>query len=367
MQGVIIVAELGPNSAPLSELIWALFRQQDRCVEEVFLLVNPRTLGWFQREFLGRHGALEQLHAVLGEAIVDRECIHTMTVGEPEAPLKDDEQQTDMWNAARWMLYRHAIKAAGERPVVFGLIGGSHRTRAATTAVMFQLLARPRDLCLDVRVDREEVKGGTGFYFPEQPRPLWGRAAGIRPSDVTVSLVHLDLPRLRGLLPPESRGGWLETLAATQSALREAERPRLHIDLIAEEAWVNDARLPLSLSQLIWLAVLARARKQGEGWVDVSDHEPLRGVLQQIQPGVTWEKQSHNQALVALREPDGDPDEAALRTLRSQTKRRLVQLCQKIPHGALLVPEIRTVSCNGKQTQQRLPLEGERISVRSRS
>ena len=32
LQDVIIVAEPGPNPAPLSELIWALFRERDCCV-----------------------------------------------------------------------------------------------------------------------------------------------------------------------------------------------------------------------------------------------------------------------------------------------------------------------------------------------
>lgn len=378
MQDVLIVAELGPNPAPLAELIWALFRQRAMRVRAVFLLVNPRTHAWFRREFLSRGGALDQLRQVLGAELLPDDCIHTEAVEDGGTLLRDDEHHTARWNEARWRLYRRAIEAAGECPVIFGLIGGSHRTRAATTAVMFQLLARPQDRCLDVRVDNDAVKGGTGFYFPEQPdRPLGvmlqargsrPRHVVIEPASVTVRLVPLELPRLRGLLPPQARDSWGEALSATQVALRQAERPRLHIDLLAETATVNGTHLlPLSLSQLCWLAALAWARQQGgEGWVDAADHTPLRHVLERVQPGIPWVARRHNKALRGLRsDPTHDPDEASMRTLRAQTRTALRRGVESLPHGRLLVPELRSRWQDGaKQTAQRLPLEGERIRIR---
>ena len=189
----------------------------------------------------------------------------------------------------------------------------------------------------------------------------------IEPASVTVRLVPLELPRLRGLLPPQARRSWGEALAATQVALRQAERPRLHIDLVTETATVNGTqRLRLSLSQLCWLAALAWARKQGEGWIDAADHRALRHVLPHIQPGVSWVARRHNKALRGLREdPVHEPDEASMRTLRSQTRSALRRACQALPHGGLLIPEIRSRwHEGGKETAQRLLLEGERITLR---
>ncbi len=377
MQDVLIVAELGPNPAPLAELIWALHRQRSQRVCAVFLLVTPRTLAWFQREFLAPGGALDQLQQVLGRDLLSADSIHTEAVEDGGTLLRDDAHHTARWNDARWRLYRRAIQAAGARPVIFGLIGGSHRTRAATTAVMFQLLARPQDCCLDVRVDNDAIKGGTGFYFPEQPdRPLrirspmrggQPRSVLVEPASVTVRLVPLELPLLRGLLPPQARESWGEALTATQVALRQAERPRLDIDLVAERATVNGTQvLPLSLSQLIWLAALAWSRKQGTGWIDAADHRALRQVLQHVQPGAVWIPRRHNKALRGLRaDPAHVPDEGSMRTLRAQTRSALRKASQPLPHGSLLVPEIRSQWHDGaKETAQRLPLEGERIGLR---
>lgn len=377
MQDVLIVAELGPNPAPLAELIWALFRQRSQRVCAVFLLVTPRTHAWFQREFLAPGGALDQLQQVLGRDLLPAAGIHMEAVEDGGMLLRDDAHHTALWNDARWRLYRRAIQEAGERPVIFGLIGGSHRTRAATTAVMFQLLARPQDCCLDVRVDNDAVKGGTGFYFPEQPdRPLQVmlRARGsqpqpllVEPASVTVRLVALELPRLRGLLPPQARGSWGEALTATQVALRQAERPRLDIDLVAEIATVNGTQiLPLSLSQLIWLAALAWSRKHGKDWIDAADYSALRHVLRHVQPGAAWMPRRHNKALRGLRaDPTHVPDEGSMRTLRAQTRSALRKACQPLPHGQLLIPEIRSQWHDGaKETAQRLPLEGERITLR---
>ena len=58
---VVIAADLGPNPAPLCELVWALHRQRGMRVRAIHLVVNARTLGWLHAEFLGPHGALGPL------------------------------------------------------------------------------------------------------------------------------------------------------------------------------------------------------------------------------------------------------------------------------------------------------------------
>jgi pimeloyl-ACP methyl ester carboxylesterase len=138
----------------------------------------------------------------------------------------DDElspQDADAWNEARWANATAALRAAGERPVVFALAGGRQRSSAALTTVMFQLLARPHDRLVDVRVGDRRVEGArAGFFFPEQARQLLqvgGESFLAR--DVPVHLVDLRVPRLRRLIAGSEMNTWTDALAAGQRAIEE--------------------------------------------------------------------------------------------------------------------------------------------------
>jgi len=230
---------------------------------------------------------------------------------------------------------------------------------------MFQLLARDQDRCLDVRLSDRRAEGGTGFFFPQQ-RCRWLHledGSVLDATQISVLLVEVELPRLRGLLPPSARSDWQGALDATQNTLQKLHRPVVVVDLCRGAATVNGLPLPLSHSQLIWFAVLAVARMKGEGWVASSDAHPITTLLGRVQ-NTPWFYRVRNRALRQLMAVSQAAEEDLLRVLRSQTRSRVLRAVSEISNGILVVPEHRAMWVEGgKQTAQRLPLEAERVTV----
>jgi CRISPR-associated protein (TIGR02584 family) len=290
MIDVVLVTELGPNPAALVEALWALPRSRGLRVVEVFLLTAAEGLFFLDVEVLAPGAALDQLRAALGGDALDPSRLHRVAVADAQGKLLEEERTAEdsaAWNEARWRLALAALKAAGERPVVFALAGGRRRTSSALLSAVFQLLARPQDRLLDVRVSDRRVEGAkAGFFFPEQPaQHLVSEEGPVRAGEVQVLLVDVEVPRLRRLLPEPPAASYAEALRAGFRAIERASVVELQVDLAAGQLRISGEVVPVQEARLAWIAALALARKRGleDGWVEASDGALLREVLDAMQ------------------------------------------------------------------------------------
>ena len=249
---VIVVTALGPNPAPLAEMIWALARQRGLRIEALYIVVDSEGELFLRSEFLSRGAALDGLIDCLGLPF-DRTQIHCRVVTRPDDSPLDNEnpEHADRYNAAIWEAARAAVAHAGNRPVVFGLVAERQRTMTAMSTMAFQLLARRQDACIDVRVTDRRAEGGSGFFYPEQQRQTLTSPSGFPfiAADVQVRLIDVQLPRLHGLLSEAALHTYAAALSAGQAAVDAAEPPYLLVDLATGKASVNGEVLPLSSSE----------------------------------------------------------------------------------------------------------------------
>ena len=182
-----VVAPLGPNPAALTELVWALVRQRGAEIVAIeVVLESARARLYWDLEIAGPGGAWSELRAALGDAIPPAEAIGTRAARLPDGAVPADARTPGIVEAMREPLWAAARAAqASGAPVVFALSGGRWRASTALAATVFQLLARPEDALVDVRISDPVAAGGTGFFFPEQRAgslrgrlALWGGASG---------------------------------------------------------------------------------------------------------------------------------------------------------------------------------------------
>jgi hypothetical protein len=372
----VLVGDLGANPAPLAACVWALFRQRDLRVREAHLLTYDRGEANLDREFFAPGAALDQLHTRLGPEVLPRTGIIVRRVPGPGGSFLNIERDPDdgrAWNQARWENARAALRAAGEDPVVFALLGGRRRTMSAMGAVVFQFLARGRDLLVDVRVGDRRVEGSTKFFFPEQDRQHFATSKGtVEVRRVQVYLAELAVPRLRRLVPslPEA----FHAAFGQASAAVAAAPPELRLEVAKRRAFVDDVQVPLSDAEFAWYATLARARQEGvdEGWIWTADAvERLRetaSALRKVSKGY-WDPQ--HALLRALLQGKTPGDDAGLAPLRSLTRTKLLTFARgaglRREHAALVVPTLDARRPPGapktapKMSRFRLALSPDRI------
>ncbi|MDB4993027.1 MAG: CRISPR-associated protein [Myxococcaceae bacterium] len=374
----VLFAPLGPNPAPFSELVWALHRQRGLFVEDAVVVVDREAAAFLDSELLAEGAALDQLRGVLGDRIVSRERLRVQRVVDHAGELLDDDLAFEAAAAyARhvWEAARAALALAGDRPVVFALAAGRRRTMTALATVSAELLARPGDLCLDVRVSDPRVEGGTGFFFPEQLGQMILTPRGlVRAADVEVRLVDVALPRLASLLQKEDLTTYASALEAGQRAIDRGPMPRLTLDLVTGTARCDTDVLPVSESELVWLAALAHARVRDPlpdgGWLAARDVDALRVVIAGC-AARGWTERIRSRPLRALlADPSASnvvPDAVAdLAKLRADTRKRISVWCEQLrPLAAgLLIPETRRRWDDGALlAEQRLALPGDRITI----
>jgi CRISPR-associated protein (TIGR02584 family) len=372
---VAVLAALGPNPAPLAELIWALARQRGLRIESLYIVVDSAGELFLQAEFLRRGAALDGLIDCLGLPF-DRTQIHCRVVtGPDDSPLDDENpEHADRYNTAIWEAARAAVAHAGNRPVVFGLVAGRQRTMTAMSTMAFQLLARRQDGCVDVRVTDRRAEGGSGFFYPEQKRQTLTSPSGFPfiAADVQVRLIDVQLPRLRGLLSEAALHTYAAALSAGQAAVDAAEPPYLLVDLATGKASVSGEVLPLSPSEFIWWAILADARRKSPGRVLSNDLDTLRSVIRRC-AAFPWTETVKNRTLMAYlaeEAPSGKSVKeiaADLSKLRADTRRRLTKWCVdgRSHWGRWLIPESSQGKIKGVLVHsQQIALGGDRIDVR---
>jgi CRISPR-associated protein (TIGR02584 family) len=373
LEPVVLFTTLGPNPAPLAELLWALARHQQRLVVEAHVVVAQRGARYLEGELLVSGGPLDQLVALLGEGLAHGPTLHVHLARLPDgSPLADDEDpaHADAYQAAVWNAAVAAREAAGERPVIFALAAGRRRTMVAMLTMAYQMLAMPQDVCLDVRVDDPRAEGGSGFFFPEQtPSLVVGPRGALDAREVEVRLVPVSLPRLRGLLRDGDRTTAQKALAVAQQAVDRAGYPVLRVDLQAGTCSVNGRTMKLGASQFLWYATLAIERKKGEGWTP-ADNPTLRALLR-AKPTPSWMKIEllPEQFRMARRgEKANLGNNPALRTLRVKTHDAVQAFATAhFPtHGHLLVPVTQARpkgTPKGTPHRQRIDLSADSITL----
>lgn len=362
MRDAVVVCELGPNPAPISELVQALRVQRDLRVRALFLLTNAHGEKYLHE----LDYALRMFARVYGEAPAYAPLAYAWLPDGARAEHDRTPEESAAWMQARWANVLRATEAAGDDPVVFAI--AANRERSVLTTAMYTLLARPGDLCLDVRVSDERVKGAkAGFFFPTQPAPC--RAADgsvIDPASVVVTLVALELPRLRPFLGADAPPSYEAALVLAQGGVDAAAPPRVVADFSVPRVTVNGVKVALTEGECLVLLSLLLARVEGDddGWVRSADTTWLTKARQRSRdamgrPG--WEPQSKALAGAGA---GGKPATDPIRTLRSKMVRRLKQHHTQGMDVGAMIPEVRKYGHeNASVTSQRIKLDPRYISL----
>lgn len=195
----VILAPLGANPAPLIQLVWALHANWHIDARAVSVVVDARGDRYLKAEALRRGAAWDELKRALGAHALDRKQLRVVAARTDSGALLASDETPE--NAARygetaWSAAREAIAAAGDDPVVFALVAGRRRTMHVAARILFQLLARPQDRLVDVRVSERWAENTRAFCFPGQQGPLASqrdrREREHDPSSVDVSLVDVQ-------------------------------------------------------------------------------------------------------------------------------------------------------------------------------
>jgi CRISPR-associated protein (TIGR02584 family) len=352
----IAVAAPGGNPATLTTLIWALSRQRGLRASALHVVLHQRAQHWLNEELLGGDQPLEQLRAVTGDPTLA--VLHAHPARLSDGALVEDDADPAAAQAfveTIWSVFRSA-QANHAGPVVLALVGGSRRTLAVDSVVAFQLLARPQDMLLDVRVDAKRARDPrSAFYFPEQlvPRDIAAvpgiddaesgtEAATLRAADVAVSLVSLTVPRLRHLLPASALGSYGAAVQAGEDALRDGGLPLIALDLKAVSLRVGSLIVRLSRDQAIWFAALAVARhRSADGWLDVMDTPLIGAVAEVCRRAWFLEPNELSQAWDGAEQSDAARLDV-LGPIRSRLLRRLKTALKAHPHRSEVLPEKQT-------------------------
>ncbi len=365
MKDCVLVAAPGGNPAPVVSLIWALNQRWGLRVARAHLLLYRNAERYLHQELLRGARPLEQLRTALGEPELAQ--LELQPVRAPDgSTLADDAtpEHAGWWVESLWELVRQ-VQSGQPLPVIFGLVGGRRRTLAVDTATVFQLLGRPQDRLVDLRLDPKYADDPRGaFFFPGQQSPcavedLQGRR--YRAREVGVSLVEPRLPRLRRLLLERDLASFAHALAAGEAALEHGPQPQVLIELRPRLLRMNDSTLQLSHDQMIWFATLAAARQQGEGWVDVREPALLRELAQRCE--AFWHRGSQGIGAPHLFTPEGAEERIRrLSYIRSRLRRKLNEALCGHPHRGLLVPQQRHAA--GRTVSvERLGIDGVNVRV----
>jgi CRISPR-associated protein (TIGR02584 family) len=328
----VLWAAVGPNPASVSEAIWALYRQRGWRVVALDVVALDEGHFYLHDELLDAGRALDQLRDVLAIDVDVRETVTRRDDGAiVEADVVFDDAAT--YRAAVWQSAKACVERAGARPVVFLLAGGRARSTTAYAALAYQLLARPGDRLIDVRVTDRRAEGGSGFFFPEQAqRVIPVRGGGML--DVTtvgVILVDVAAPRLADLVGAGARGSIDDAVAASDRVVEALRPPRLRVDLAIGEIAIEGVAVPFSAAEAAWYAALAAHRRawperEGLGADGADVGELLGGVA--ARPWAEKIRDRTMRGLLGMTGKTGKPivvDDPAddLRKLRTDTKRRV--------------------------------------------
>ena len=362
MNRYVLAAAPGGNPAPLVGMLWALHRQWDVAVSEVHLVLYDNSRRYVEAELLDGADPLEQLRVALGMDAQIEVIQHIVTTRDHHV-LEDDisSDHAVAFMESLWSVVRD-LQERVSHPIIFALVGGRRRTLTVDMATAFQLLARPEDRLVDVRLEPKYADNPlTGFFFPEQrsPSEVFDREGKPVPAaDVVVTPVDVRVPRLLYLLRRDDLSTFSGALEAGEDALEKGPLPRFVVDIISRKVWVGDYAIRLSYDQMVWYVTLVVARLRSddhEGWVEVGDISLLVKIEEACRR--LWSLEPHELSDAYDFSPASDGQRPGrLAPIRSRLRRKLRDALRGHPYRALVVPELRVT--NGRKVSL------ERIAVR---
>lgn len=381
VEDIVLFAPMGSNPASLVSFAWALERRRGLRVVDAVVVVVQKGHAYIERELLPPRGGLDRLHEVLGEETLPRARLRVERARLPDGRYVEDELTDDHAGAYRDAVLTAAVRAtdlAGERRLVFGLLAGRRRAMTVMAALVAQYVARPRDMVLDLRVEPRGADIPGEFFFPEQRDQVAVRVAGVtlRPRDVGVDVVDVEVPRLRALLPRSVPRRFAELLALGQRAIDRAAPVQLEVRLgeRTRGAWAHDPEtgerfaLGLSDAELLYVASLCVAHERSPGlrWVPVARAADVDHPFAELARRLPWAKEVRGLAVKWFTVPEESAEEVAMpdevdaahRVLRARTRTRIRKaIAGRDDRHRALVPEPRR---HGDKGWERLPVS-ERV------
>ena len=362
LRSVALLAAPGGNPAHLASLVWGL-AQRGELVVHLELVLYASAANYLEAEFEQAGGPLDQLRGQLGGlARIER----TLVRDAHGRALEEDAELEDQLAFARTVWARARALGEGELPVIYGLVGGRRRTLTVDLATTFQLLARPEDRLVDLRLHPKYADDPrTGFAFPGQesearvPAAL-GAEELLSAAEVRVELVDVLVPRLGHALLEGDREDFTKAVAAGEQAARLGGVPDLEIDVLNRRVRFGSVEVRLSRDQMVWFVALSRARQQTtEGWLDARQVSAWLPAVQHCL--AAWKSPASE--LSDGFDPSEMPDDKRMKwlgPLRSKLRRRLRDALAGHPHRALVVP----AKSPDKRPVERLPIAPERLLPR---
>lgn len=363
MREVVVLAAPGGNPAPLVALIWVLHQEGLRVGRlEAVLYANAHK--YLQTELLGQQRPLDQLREVLG----DPELAHlvpTLVRQSSGEPMVDDAApgaQLHFTNAI-WQIARRL--SMGELPVIYALVGGSRRTLTVQVSTTFQLLGRPTDRLVDLRLTPKQASDPmTGFFFPQQQSPAtieMDRPEPVRlgAQDIQVDLVDVSVPRLGKALLPSDLDTFSSAVAAGETALERGCVPKVTLDVVQRQLLLPGLSIKLSHDQMIWMTALAIQRLHtDDGWLNAGLDQPLRRVSEWCLE--LWRMPPHEISDGYDFRPEVCEERSQrLSPIRSRLRRKLQKSLQGHPFRGLIIP----VKMRSKAPVERLSIPADRLRL----
>ncbi len=343
-QDVVLFAPMGSNPALLVAMAWALERQHGLRVAEAYLVLADKGARYMDTELLPRKKGLDALHEVMGPGCLPREHLHVRTATLPDGTVVKDElsgADAEAYQDKVVDVAKEAIESAGDRPVVFALLAGRRRTMTVMASIVAQFFARSEDRVMDLRIEPRGADVPNCFFFPEQRDTRAFEVDGEYrlPSEVQVSLVDVQVPRLHALLfSGEKPSGYQDLLRLGQECVDRAGHPlslevRLCEDKSKRGAFVHDPlhdesiAIDLTGPQLLYLASLIEGREDSEdGFVQVGNALSTESAFARLVRSVPWAKRYKVAHAFLGTELEGDEVQAMdryLDELRSRTRKAL--------------------------------------------
>jgi hypothetical protein len=344
-----------------------LYRQRSLRAAEAHLVLYENARHYVESELLGGTRPIDDLRAILGDQELAEVVPHV--VNRPGVGVVHDDQRFDdaavfmenVWSVVRCLQQRES------GPVIFALVGGRRRSLSVNMATAFQLLARPQDRLIDVRlVPKYGDDPRWGFFFPDQTSPCvieTPRGEVFEAADVVVQLADIRVPRMRRLLCDTDLQTFAHAVAAGEEALERGPIPRLVVDVKHRALLVGDQRVGLSKDQMVWyVALVVRRLTTKDGWLPPDDAEVLPLVFEACRRLWGFAPEELSDAY------DYDHDDVAkrlnwLRPLRTRARRRVRENLRGHPHARLFIPTIER-SKGSTRNLERVLIDPESIELR---
>ena len=266
-----LVISLGLSPQVVTETLWALTIdiQPSWIPEEIVILTTSQGALTAEATLLDAgEGRIRALGQEYGRKDLERLAsnIRIEVIGDDAARFNDvDSEDAHTAAADRTMRLIRDLTAEGRRQIHASIAGG-RKSQGALLALSMSLFARPGD-CLSHIVVDDAFAGRPDFFFPPARPATLVRGGGkdLNSADARVRLAQIPFPRIRSMLPEETRNA-KHFAGAILGVQRRLDPPSLILVPSRREAILSGTALDLRPSQFAWLAALAWDRShRGDG------------------------------------------------------------------------------------------------------